>query len=389
MAIPVYKTFAGQIYPSSSLSFGDERILVIKTNLVEVENYIQDLKNAGYVSQSYRRIPSGIQNGENVYFACQNDKNNLTLFYDHSRHACSIIKDVLSPLPTYGQQEEKGKGELSLAQVSIRGGSSYVIKLKDGAFLVIDGGEYDLDDQIRLYNYLKENSCDEKITIKTWFFTHADSDHITLATSFLNEYAKSVEVERFCYQFPDFDKITMLIDSNKIKQNVKLLEGAIKTNYPNAKVYTARTGQAYYYDGASIEIIYSLDDTYPCIYPSPNEMSLAFKVNFDGGKSAVLLGDCMMTACRQMAFTYGEYLKADILQLAHHGLIGGDTYLYKTVNPDICFWDTTKSRFNGENEKLFKWCLGEGGCDYNAWIRDEKIKKRTHYINDKTNVIVF
>ena len=76
------------------------------------------------------------------------------------------------------------------------------------------------------------------------------------------------------------------------------------------------------------------------------------------------------------------------MQVAHHGLVGGDKELYQLVDPKICFWPTTEERFLGlKPNQRYQWCLGEGGCDYNAYLRDKTIRDRTHYPASKTITI--
>ncbi len=77
-----------------------------------------------------------------------------------------------------------------------------------------------------------------------------------------------------------------------------------------------------------------------------------------------------------------------ILQVSHHGLIGGYKRLYQIVDPEICFWPTAERRFLGLKEgQRYQWCLGEGGCDYNAYLRDNSIRERTHYTHSTTTTI--
>ncbi len=40
-----------------------------------------------------------------------------------------------------------------------------------------------------------------------------------------------------------------------------------------------------------------------------------------------------------------------------------------------------------KKKAYYQWCLGEGGCDYNAYLRDEKIRKRIHYHGSITTTI--
>ena len=102
----------------------------------------------------------------------------------------------------------------------------------------------------------------------------------------------------------------------------------------------------------------------------------------------MFLGDCMQYLCRQIAYIYGDYLKSDVLQVTHHGLIGGEIGLYKYIDPEVCLWSTSEKRFLGilEGQK-YQWCIGEGGCDFNRWLRDDSVRVRKHYHLGETAVI--
>ena len=144
-------------------------------------------------------------------------------------------------------------------------------------------------------------------------------------------------------------------------------------------------GQIYAYKGLEIEVLWSMEATYPCICTSFNDHSAAFKFAFASGKTAILLGDCMHEICRKLAHTYGDYVKSDILQVTHHGLIGGDKELYALIDPEICLWPTSRTRFLGEMpDQKYQWCLGEGGCDYNRFLRDDRVRERRHYTHGET-----
>ena len=80
------------------------------------------------------------------------------------------------------------------------------------------------------------------------------------------------------------------------------------------------------------------------------------------------------------ALAYKETLKCDILQVTHHGLNGGDTLMYSYVDPDICLWAIDQTRFETSD-----MCLGtKYGFEFNAWIRNDKIKVRKHYAASTT-----
>ena len=57
--------------------------------------------------------------------------------------------------------------------------------------------------------------------------------------------------------------------------------------------------------------------------------------------------------------------------------------MYQYVDPDICFWAIDKERY-----ETSPWCLGQNGCDFNVWIRNDKIKDRGFKI-DNINITYF
>lgn len=285
----------------------------------------------------------------------------------------------------------QGRKTLTLIQPKLTQGMSYVIQLRDGSFILMDGGVYDEDDMQYLYELLvKKTPADQRPVIAAWMFTHPHHDHIELPAYFVKQYAAKVEIRSFLYQFPDCEKLGALYrGEERVAEDVRLLEESMASCYPEAAVHTIHTGQKYVFPGAKIEILFTYEDADPQKLKSYNDTSAAWRVTFDNGTTFLVLGDCMGSTCRKLADQYGESMKSDILQLTHHGLLGGDKGLYQLIDPQICFWATPKERFHGNwpNEK-FHYCLGEGPCDYNAWIRDPNIREREHYHHSVTTELV-
>jgi hypothetical protein len=84
-----------------------------------------------------------------------------------------------------------------------------------------------------------------------------------------------------------------------------------------------------------------------------------------------------------MADTFGDYLKSDMLQLAHHGSNGACLDLYKRIDPDVCFWACSKTSYETNPKQLGT----AEGFEFNAYIRDASIRVREHYHNSMTTVI--
>lgn len=384
-----YKTVAGQSFSVGSFGRGDFRLRVANTNETECDEFVRALVNDGFVLTDDRVIPAKYPEQKNRFFLLSNDKGAVFVFYNGVTKDCFITLENEKTIVFKGNEYVEKLVNVTVGQVDFVKGMGYIVQFENGEFLLIDGGEKGYSTAQKTYEYLLERvPAGGKPTIALWIFTHAHHDHIGMATEFFKEYSSKVTVRAFAYQFPEPACLQVSMENGaKIKEFSDCFERLLKEKYPLATIYTPHTGQAFNFAGAKMEILYSPDDTYPSYYTNFNELSLAFSLQFDNGKKLLFLGDCMGDGCRRMATTYGEYLKSDYLQLAHHGLIGGDRTLYELVNPKVCLWATDEERFTGEGESGFRWCLGEGGCDYNAWIRDEKVAVRKHYCYGKKLVL--
>ena len=147
-------------------------------------------------------------------------------------------------------------------------GMSYVIRLSDGRFIVIDGGRHFEPDRKRLFDCLTEGSAGEKPIIAAWILTHPHSDHYICYIGFMEEYGDRVEVERYILNFPEHDD---LVHYPKLQKKDRRFEDVSAfTNIPKmweqiersgGKFYMAHTGQRFNIGGAAIEILASMDDT--------------------------------------------------------------------------------------------------------------------------------
>jgi hypothetical protein len=169
-----------------------------------------------------------------------------------------------------------------------------------------------------------------------------------------------------------------------------------------------------------MEILATEEEIYPLrAAGTHNGTCITSRFTFDNGKTAMFLADNTPAINEQLALMYGSYLKSDVLQVAHHGLTGAEITSYQFINPDVCFWPTTETRFKGYYDKHGdgplnddQWCIGyafrmQNGkpvpkliCEANAWLREiaeikildngtyEVVLKadayRKHYSNEQT-----
>lgn len=391
--LPAYETESGQELEPYAAGKSGYQVCIQNTTAMECREYAILLEKAGFQKKYEAMIPAGNgwKNAPNLFYVYTTEALHVFLSWNTALNTSRIVYTNAGPLPSLEKIPLNPKDTIipSISQIQIEVGMSYVIQLPDASFILIDGGTYVEQDAQRLYDFMAERSPEGGIpVVAVWMYTHSDPDHIQLSMEFISRYAEKVEIKAFAYNFPDCSILNTKQDDLAMQKLIETLEENIKEYYPESVTYTLHTGQTYYFKGVEIEILLTGEDVYPTIPSVYNDTTAVWRMKFDNGESFMVLGDCTHHLSKQLAATYGTYLKSDILQLAHHGLIGGDKKLYQLIDPAVCFWATFEERFNGNYSRdKYQWCLGENICDYNAWIRDESIRIRKHYHNSVTTTL--
>lgn len=254
-------------------------------------------------------------------------------------------------------------------------GMSYVIRLSDGRFIVIDGGDSFEANADRLMQCLTENSNGKTPVIAAWIMTHMHNDHYQCFSMFDNKYRGKYIVEKFMLNF-------MELDDDRFPDSVKTSPRRIENtsdvvNVPimlkkieelGAPVFMPHTGQVYNIGDAGLEFLSGLDETVDFMRANVNATSLVFKMEL-GGQTILWTGDATFSEAR-LPQRYGEYIKCDILQVPHHGFEGPVTDYeidgYKLANPETALLPVS---------------------DYNAYINMGIHRKGVRYLYEKSNVI--
>ena len=225
-------------------------------------------------------------------------------------------------------------------------GLSDVIRLSDGRFIILDGGCPLPPDEERLFKCLKKASPTETPVIAAWIMTHPHGDHYLAHAGFMKRFGDQVKVEKALVNFPDADDVAryprLAGDDRRYEQNISAI-----VNVPimyelfenaGAPVYIPHTGQRYRIGDALVEVLTSIDDTYH-LSENVNATSLILRVEL-GGQVIILGGDGSFSTSK-LPERYGKYLKADILQIPHHGFSCGTAEAemagYDLISPEVCF----------------------------------------------------
>lgn len=306
-----------------------------------LDSYISALVADGYTEYASNAIDSNryytyinAKNVVNVAFTDYNDEMKViaerltdtalpTREADNKWTAATGITTTISQLGLY--YEYNGKNDYF-------NGMSYVIRLKDGSFIVIDGGHDKQIDSDRLYNVMRKQSPDpDNIVIAAWFFTHGHSDHTGFFKSFCQTYASKVTVEQFVYNFPSIDEVN---DATQIATS-----GNLDRYFKNVPIVKAHPGQAFYLRNAKITMLYTNDLWEHSLKPlsTSNEASLVFTVELED-KKFMVLGDYYDDRGILRSLYSASTLKSDIMQVSHHGISNCGSKLYPIIAPEWALW---------------------------------------------------
>ncbi len=206
-------------------------------------------------------------------------------------------------------------------------GMGYVFVTENGRLLVIDGGQTRLDAE-RLIETLREKGG-ERPTVDLWIITHAHDDHYTALETILSdkELRGMIEIKKICAQAD----IPVKFPENDLKHidNIRSICGC--------GFVEPHKGDIFGIDNLSVRIFHTWEnDPKLEAVTTHNRLSMIFTVtNGRNGKRAMFVGDSTSVGPSVVRDSADPaLLKSDFLQLAHHGLDGGDIGFYRMVAPE-------------------------------------------------------
>ena len=319
-----------------------------------VSDYEAQLKNAGYKLYAENKLD------DNVYKTYTTDKSVVSVNYVPNMAKLFVIADSLSRTALPGLESEnvytKNVTDTLFTQVGLfsnksdpkvstadQNGMSYVMRLEDGCFIIIDGGHGDADDAVNLLKTLRAQAPDpNNIVVAAWIFTHGHGDHVGTFTTFAKTYASSVKVERFIFNFPTAERA----QAGGGDMRSAVISALNSTAYKNVPITKAHFGQVFYIRNAKITMLSSLELLEPFTMRSDdnvyNDTSLIFTIEAEGTK-IMILGDCYTKTCSVLRSVYtADTLNSDVVQVAHHGIGCGKsdpyTAVYKMIDAEYAFW---------------------------------------------------
>ena len=246
--------------------------------------------------------------------------------------------------------------------------NSYLVTTADGSVIAVDGGY--CEDAENFLAHLREITGAEVPHVDAWFLSHAHEDHIDCFNEIVEKYGDRLTVGKIYYNFPSAQFLCResgyckaIMDFNRLLPRFA------------DKIEIVYRGDEYDVGDAHIEILYTPNGELPGYI---NNTSVVFMLTL-GGKRMLFLGDAEPAEGDRLLALYkgtGK-LKADYVQMAHHGQGGVEREVYEEIAPTACFWCAPDWLWNndggrGFNTHDFKTVIVRG------WMEELGVKE--HYV---------
>ena len=323
-----------------AVDIGDGSYIICIENVTPQDHgaAMEILKSSGFVSTVENAIGDnryiGFEGQEATLYTSYTPGNRMLRIYAEPKGASVLPKAPQRPYETFeGYRPTVWQLTVDWKGSRANGGMSYVIRVADGRFVIIDGGyptEKEGDD---LVSFLQEhNTHDGKPVVAAWFITHPHEDHFGAMQAVSRRHADEIKVEAFYYNFPTNGTGYALSPIPRwMKVDMGRFEGAVRCD----KVHT---GTTVWVADAKFDILFTHEDLYPLVSNNQNDTSLVIRMTL-GGQRVMFLSDIMETACKAMtAYLPQEEWRSDIVQFSHHGYEGATREVYDMIAAPTVLW---------------------------------------------------
>ena len=328
--VPSLVTENSKVGEAADYGNGHYVIDVYGTTTEDYLKYLDTLEKSGFKKHS----DNGKDAMDGYAKTASYTKDDLTVTVSHAinleKTYISAVKGMaLSEHLIYKEEYVKGvsadaKTTLHMLQLN-NNGASFVIQLKNGHFIIHDGGRtYDAP---YLLDYLESLTPDgEKPIVEAWFISHAHGDHHGALMKIIDkkEWYSRIYVDGIYFMEPtkDFIETTTYdayTDMWTLARSYVLFEAS---DGGQCKYYRPQFGQRYYFCDMYIDVCLTPEQFPLEAYYSGdfNETSIWLMHHIEGQKT-LIVGDTSYTGMNQsMSMFDKSYLDVDVYAVSHHGI---------------------------------------------------------------------
>lgn len=331
--------------------------------LADYTDYIAALEQAGYVQYSSSG-DTGIGNGAMLAATLQKGNKVVSLSFAKYYGMFYIAAAENKPLSPHLLYNESciadnipgAKTTLTMNQLSDQG-NCYVLKLKNGHYIINDGGfPADIDCLIRS---LEEGAPEgQKPVVEAWFISHEHLDHVgVLQDSAM--YTDRLCVEGFYLNEVPEDLPVGSDNFGRVNDNVENFRTVSGEYTP---VYRMHGGERYYFSDITVEVPHTTEQVAIEDYSDFNTSSIWLMYYIEGQKF-LLAGDATIHSMRIISQTFdASYFDVDIMNMHHHAAnlyvdnlnyFKCETLLYSTVCCYSIYWSNEVKENNLRIQKDF------------------------------------
>lgn len=377
----------GNLKFSEVTDVGDGNFMITASNTTkqEYDDYLTVLEKDGF--KKYVDNGDGV---EGYIYTSHYEKDNLLVVVSHltkkGETYITTCKDAnLSKHLFYDEEyvaDNKPGAKTTFTMPELyTAGNSFIIQLKNGHFIIEDGGQQ--DDLPYLLDYLDSLVEEgEKPIVDAWIVSHSHKDHMGVFLEFFQKqkYTNRLYVEGVYFTNPSeeamvadagaYDKADVLcFYTETVPSILKSTDGSAP------EIHRMRLGERYYFNDITIDVVFTPDILPYTEWKTWNATSVVLMHTIENQK--MLIDGDMDWECQKVLIeTFDDpYFDMAIYQAPHHGgnvysefstHIKTDTVLYPTYDAD---------RDNVKTSMLGRWvqntylksiadealCWGDGG----------------------------
>lgn len=292
----------------------------------DYDTYLLALEGAGYTLFTNNGKEGFDGHVYNASYVKDNISVSVTYFVRTATIYVSAVKDLpFSDKLIYNPDDVAmnpigAKTTLHMPEHYLAAGSTFIIQLKNGHFLIQDGGMP--RETLYLLDYLEELTGGKKPIIDAWFITHPHRDHtgVLLNMAFEEGHAERLIVEGIYFNEPSGPVADFDCGSRGDIQVIHEVSQILKTSAgENTPIYRPRTGERYYFNDVIAEIIFAQEQLPKEAYSGDVNDSSTWLMLVIEGQKVLLGGDGDTGGMDKIMRIYpGDYLDSDVFSSLHH-----------------------------------------------------------------------